>query len=84
MKSASTVVFYLAGFALWAFEMIWFYAWWGGAGVAVAFFIPPLAALFPFIFLFKEGVSVLYFSVWAVGIAAAWHAGRSTGVTGHN
>jgi len=76
MKSASTVVFYLSGFALWAFEMIWFFEWWGGAGIAVAFFIPPLAALFPFIFLIKEGVSLLYFFIWAVGITAAWNAGR--------
>lgn len=76
MKTMSSVVFYLSGIALWAFEMIWFFAWWGGVGVAVAFFIPPLAALFPFIFLVKEGVSLLYLSIWAVGVAAAWNARR--------
>lgn len=62
-------VFALAGVLMFLFEIYWFNEWWGGAGVAVAVFVPPIAAFFPFIFLALEGFSLVYFGVWAVGLA---------------
>lgn len=69
-------VFIVAGLLLFLFEIYWFNEWWGGAGIVVAVFVPPIAACFPFIFLALEGLSLVYLGVWAVGLAgvglAAW------------
>jgi hypothetical protein len=67
MRALGMVLFFGAGVVMFAFQVQFFYQWWG-KGAAAAFFVPPLAAIFPFIYLFKEGFSLLYFGVWAVGI----------------
>lgn len=70
------LLYWTSGIVLFIFEMVWFYRWWDVGGVIVAFFVPPLAALFPFIFLFKEGFSLLYFGVWAVGLLGMYIASQ--------
>ena len=57
---------YLPGLVLFLFELYWFSEWWGMGGVIASVAIPPLAALFPFIYLVKEGFSLLYFGLWGV------------------
>lgn len=69
-------IFWLSGVIMLAFEVYWFAQWWGMAGVIVSFVVPPLAAVFPFIYLVKEGFSLLYFGVWAIGIAGAVYEGN--------
>jgi len=68
MKILGYLLFLAAGIVLLIFEVVWFYRWWGEIGVIIALFVPPLAALFPFIYLLKQGFSVFYFGVWAIGI----------------
>ena len=55
-------------------DLVFRVAWWDRGSGCV--FILPLTAVLPFIFLLEEGVSLLYFFIWAGGIAAAWNAGR--------
>lgn len=43
----------------------------GQLRLLVGIIAPPIAAAFPFIYLAKEGFSLLYFSVWAAGIGGA-------------
>lgn len=62
--------FIIAGVVMFGFEMVWFDRWWGLAGVTVGVILAPLAAAFPFIYLAREGFSVLYFGVWAAGLVA--------------
>lgn len=66
------LLFYSSGLVMIIFELYWFAQWWGAIGVVAGLLIPPLAALFPFIYLFVEGFSVLYFGVWALGLFGAW------------
>ena len=66
-----TGLFFLAGIPMYIFEIYWFSQWWDAVGVAVGVFVPPVAAVFPFIYLFKEGFdsgAVLYFGIWAIGL----------------
>lgn len=67
-KATGIVLFWGAGLVMVAFELYWFAQWWGGVGVVVGLFVPPIVALFPFIYLFLEGFSALYFGVWALGL----------------
>ena len=68
MKNVWKGIGIISGFLMFAFEIYWFFLWYGltGAIAGVVFF--PLAILFPFIYLFKEGFSLFYFGVWALGI----------------
>lgn len=68
MKILGLIVFYGAGLVMWIFEIVWFFNWWGGVGVIGAVLLPPLAAIFPFLFLFMGGFSALYFGLWALGL----------------
>lgn len=62
-------IFALAGIVMFGLEIYWFLIWWDLIGVVVAVFVPPLAALFPFIYWIKVGVFPLfYFIIWAIGI----------------
>lgn len=60
-----------SGLVMLIFELIWFYRWWDVLGVIIAIVVAPIAAVFPFIYLVKEGFSLLYFGVWAVGLVGA-------------
>jgi len=71
-------LFFASGAAMLVFELIWFHRWWKGLGVVIALFAPPIAALFPFVYLFKEGVSLLYFGVWAAGLVGLFIAANTT------
>ncbi|MFP4149823.1 MAG: hypothetical protein ACLFUG_04705 [Nitriliruptoraceae bacterium] len=71
MRPLGYVLFYGAGLILFALEVYWFTVWWGGLGLFIGLFVAPIAALFPFIYLFMEGFSLLYFGLWAVGIVGA-------------
>ena len=66
----------LSGLVMFGFQIYWFLLWWGPLGVLVGVFVPPLAVVFPFIYLLKEGFSLFYFGVWLAGIVgmaiAAW------------
>lgn len=64
---ASAIVMFLI-------EEYWFMQWWEAAGVFAAVMIPPLLLVFPFIFLVKEGFSVIYFGVWAAGLLGLFTA----------
>lgn len=71
MRQLGSVVFYVAGIAMLAFEVFWFSQWWGIVGTVIALAVPPITAVFPFIYLFMEGFSPLYFGLWAVALAGA-------------
>lgn len=75
MKALGLTLFFGGGLVMFFFELIWFMEWWGMAGLAVAIFLAPIAALFPFIFLVKEGFSLLYFGLWGASLAGAAIAG---------
>lgn len=68
MKSAGNNIWIISGIVMVLFEVFWFYQWWGFAGVIASLVLFPLAAIFPFIYLVKEGFSMLYFGVWGLGI----------------
>ena len=68
MKNTWIVIGYISGFLMIVFEIYWFFRWWGLIGAIAGLVIFPLAVLFPFIYLFKEGFSLFYFAVWALGI----------------
>jgi len=68
MKYIWRIIGIVCGFLTIAFETYWFFRWWGLVGAIAGFVIIPLAALFPFIYLFKEGFSLFYFGIWALGI----------------
>ncbi len=67
--------FIVTGVAMFLFEIYWFNAWWGVFGLIVAVVVAPLAAMFPFIYLVKEGFSLFYFGLWGLGIAGGLLAG---------
>jgi hypothetical protein len=67
----SRLILYGSGILMFIFEMVWFFRWWDVGGLMAAVFIPPLAIAFPFVFLVKEGFSLLYFGLWGAGLAAA-------------
>lgn len=69
-RGIGIAVFMICGIVMFVFEIIWFTRWWGGVGTLIGFFVPPVAAFFPFIYLFKEGFSLLYFGLWGLGIIA--------------
>lgn len=71
MRALAMLLFIGSGLAMLAFEIFWFSVWWGGIGTIVAIAVPPIAALFPLIYLFMEGFSALYFGLWGAGIAGA-------------
>jgi hypothetical protein len=56
-----------AGLAMLIFEVVWFYRWWGLLGGLVGL-LPPIAVLFPFIYLVREGFNALYFGLWAASL----------------
>jgi hypothetical protein len=62
-------VFALSGLAMFVLELFWFYTWWGIWGLIAAFAVPPLVGVFPFVLLFMEGFSPLYFGLWGLGFA---------------
>lgn len=64
---------------LFLFKLYWFGVWWGGVGVLGGIVFAPLAAIFPFIFLLKEGLSLVYFGIWIAGIAGGALAGLLMG-----
>ena len=65
------------GLLIYVFEIYWFSKWWGGIGALVAIMFPPLSVLFPFIYVAKEGFSILYFGLWAVALVAAFVGSES-------
>ncbi len=71
-------IWIICGLLMYVFEIYWFSKWWGGIGALVAIMVPPLSILFPFIYLAKEGFSILYFGLWAVALVAAF-VGRKSG-----
>jgi len=68
MKNTWQIIGYICGFLMVIFEVYWFFLWWGLTGAIAGFVIFPLVVLFPFIYLFKEGFSLFYFGLWAVGL----------------
>ncbi len=68
MAGVGMVIFWVSGAIMFLFELYWFMQWWELGGVIAAVLIPPLAVVFPFVFLIKEGFSALYFGVWAAGL----------------
>ncbi len=62
------IVFYICGIIMWGLELYWFYQWWDIGGILIAIFIPPLAVIFPFIYLIKVGFASTYFIVWGLGV----------------
>lgn len=71
MQGLGNAIFLVSGLAMYVFEVMWFARWWDSFGLLVGIIAPPIAAAFPFIYLAKEGFSLLYFSVWAAGIGGA-------------
>ena len=69
-RSATLLVWLGSGLLLYGFEVYWFIQWWGSVGGFIGLFVPPLAIVFPFIYLAKEGFSLFYFATWAVGLSA--------------
>lgn len=62
-------LFYTSGILMWVMEIISFNEWWGGVGLLLALFVPPLAILFPFIYWIKTTEFPLtYFIIWAIGL----------------
>ena len=53
---------------MYGFQLHWYFLWWGPLGVLLAFLVPPLCLIFPFVYLLKEGFSLFYFEVSLVGI----------------
>lgn len=72
MKSTLRAIGIISGFLMVAFEIYWFLRWWGLIGVIAGVMMFPLAVLFPFIYLFKEGFSFFYFGVWALGLVCMY------------
>ena len=68
-------VFIASSLALGGFMFYWFYSWWGVLGVIGGIMVPPLIAVFPFIYLYLEGPSLLLFGLWGTGAVAAMIAG---------
>lgn len=68
MRAIGVVFLLSSGAAMYLFEIYWFYQWWGGTGLLIAVMAAPVSAIFPFIYLLREGFSALYFGTWAVGI----------------
>jgi hypothetical protein len=65
---AGAVLWGLSGLALVGFQIYWFYHWWGNLGVLAGFLLASLSVAFPFLYLFKEGFSLLYFGIWLAGM----------------
>jgi hypothetical protein len=72
MRSVGNLLFWGSGAVMLLFELYWFTQWWGTGGLLLAVFAPPVAAIFPFIYLVMEGFSALYFGVWAAGLVGAF------------
>ena len=68
MMAIGMIMWIGSGLILYVFEVIWFYRWWGDIGAVVGILVPPVAIVFPFLFLLKEGFSGLYFGAWVLGI----------------
>ncbi len=75
VQGLAGTVFILSSLALGGFMFYWFYAWWGVLGVIGGIMLPPLIAVFPFIYLYLEGPSVILFGLWGTGAVAAMIAG---------
>lgn len=69
-RSATLLVWWVSGLVLYAFDVYWFYHWWGAIGALIGLLVPPLAFVFPFIYRAMEGFSFFYLGAWAVGILA--------------
>ena len=69
MRVFGWVLFIGCGLIMFIFQLSWFHTWWGRGGLFVGLFVPPAAALFPYIFLAKEGFSAFFFGLWTLGIA---------------
>jgi hypothetical protein len=78
MKVTGIALWIGCGLALYIFEIIWLYRWWGDIGVIVGVFVPPIAAVFPFLYLLKEGFSPMYFGLLAGGILGLLITGSSS------
>jgi hypothetical protein len=76
MGAVGRLLFWACGLAVIVFETIWFYRWWGLLGAIVSVFIPPLALVFPFVYLAREGFSALYFGLWGLGLVGLFIAAR--------
>lgn len=62
------VLFGLSALAMFGFQVYWFYYWWGKLGALVGLLLASLSAVFPFLYLYKEEFSLVYFAVWGAGI----------------
>lgn len=69
LRAVGFLLFFGAGAATYVFEIMWFYRWWDTVGAIVGAVAAPVAVLFPFIYLVKEGFSVLYFGLWGIALA---------------
>jgi hypothetical protein len=72
-------IFVLSGIPMLYFYVVTIYQWWGLVAAVVAFFLPPLAFLFPGVYWFIEGTPpTLYLACWAIGMAGMGLAGLAT------
>lgn len=60
-------LFFIPGILMWLMEVKYFYQWWGGVGLFLGLFVPPLAAFFPVIFWVVTGIfPLMYFIFWGI------------------
>jgi len=76
MSFAGRGVGFVSGVLMIVFETYWFIRWWGMTAGLISLFIPPLAVLFPFVYWFKEGFSLLYFILWVLAWVGMFLGGR--------
>ena len=71
MASLGKFLFWGSGIVLYLFSIYSNYVWFGVLGALLAIFVPPLAELYPFVYLFLVGLTpglLLVIIVWLVGV----------------
>jgi len=71
MATLGKILFWGSGTILYLLSIYSYYMWFGGLGALLAMFVPPLAELFPFVYLFFVGFTpgfLLIIIVWLVGL----------------
>jgi hypothetical protein len=76
MKKLWTIIAYASGLIMWGIQTYWFLNWWGITGILIGIFIPPLAAIFPFIYWYMENFTFLFTLLWILAIFSGYMASK--------
>jgi hypothetical protein len=75
MATLGKILFWGSGIILYLLSIYSYYLWFGGLGALAALIVPPLAELFPFVYLFLVGFTpefLLIIIIWLVGLVGVF------------